>query len=219
MKKIDLQAAWDELQGLDWKNPGAWSQWIYYFFCVLAVAVILIGADYFKWAPSLDALHGAQRQEQQLKRDFQSKAAKASALDAYKTQLAQMKLDFGAMLQQLPGKSEIANLLNDISQARVAAGLKEELFQPQAEVVKDFYAVVPNQIVVTGTYAQMADFVSAVAALPRIVTIDAVDIKPVGAKAAPDELRMSALAKTYRYLSDEETRKPAKSAQARRKPR
>lgn len=201
MKSFDFRAGWDELQGLDWKNPGAWSQWVYYLFCILALVAILAAAAYFKWSPALDSLHGAQRQEQRLKQEFKAKAAKASALDAYKKQLTQMKHDFGTMLKQLPGQSEIANLLNDISQARVAAGLKEELFEPQAEVGKDFYAIVPNHIVVTGTYAQMAAFASAVAALPRIVTIDGVSIKPVGGKAPPDELRMSALAKTYRYVS------------------
>lgn len=219
MKGIDLQAAWDELQGLDWKNIGAWSQWVYYFFCVLAAVTIFFGAYYFSWAPELETLHGAQRQEQQLKHDFQAKAAKAAALPLYKTQLEQMKKDFGSMLQQLPGQSEIANLLNDISQARVAAGLKEELFQPQPEIIKDFYAVVPNQIIVTGSFEQMADFVSAVAALSRIVTIDSVDLKLAGDKAAPYELRMSALAKTYRYLSEAETQKAAKDAKAGRKRR
>ncbi|HEU0197311.1 MAG TPA: type 4a pilus biogenesis protein PilO [Nevskiaceae bacterium] len=212
MKKLDFQAGWDELQGLDWKNPGGWSQWIYYFFCIIVVVVILFGANYFEWSPRRDSLHTAQRQEVQLKHEFETKAHKAAALDAYKKQLVEMKHDFGSMLQQLPSKSEIANLLTDISNARVAAGLNEELFQPQAEVKKDFYAIVPNHIVVTGTYAQLANFVSAVAALSRIVTIDSVDIKPVAGKAAPDLLRMSALAKTYRYLSEEENR-------ARHKPR
>ncbi len=219
MKKIDLQAAWDELQGLDWKNIGAWSQWVYYFFCGLAAAAIFLAAWYFKWSPDLETLKGAQHQEQQLKRDFSAKAAKAAALPLYKTQLEQMKKDFGFMLKQLPGQSEIANLLNDISQARVASGLKEELFQPQPEVTKDFYAVVPNQIIVTGTFEQMADFVSAVAALSRIVTIDSIDLTPAGDKAPPNELRMSALAKTYRYLSDEETQKAAKEAKLKERRR
>lgn len=215
MKKIDLQAAWDELQGLDWKNPGSWSQWIYYFFCIVAAAVILVAAYYFQWSPGVATLDTAQQREHTLKQEFEQKAAKASALDAYKKQLDQMKHDFGAMLQQLPGESEIANLVNDISQARVAAGLREELFQPNAETDKGFYAIVPNHIVVTGTYEQMANFVSSVAALPRIVTIDSVDIKPVGGKAAPDELRMSASAKTYRYVSDEQAAKHKKPGKRR----
>ncbi len=119
-----------------------------------------------------------------------------------------MERDFGAMLRQLPSKTEVENLLNDISQTRVASSLEEELFQPQTEIPKDFYAEVPNRIVVTGSYHQMGAFVGGVAALPRIVTIDEVEIKPAGGTAQQGlgrgALRMSALAKTYRYLDESE---------------
>ena len=111
-----------------------------------------------------------------------------------------MERSFGAMLRQLPSKAEIANLLIDISQTRLANSLEEELFQPQGEQPKEFYAVVPNKIVVHGTYHEMGGFVSGVAALPRIVTVEDVDIKP-GKK---DQLRMTAVAKTYRYLDENE---------------
>ena len=199
---INLREAFDELQNLDTSNPGGWSDWVYYFFCPLAIVAIIGSGYYFMISPKIDDLHQAQHKEKDLRSEFESKQHKVAALDAYKAQLAKMQHDFGDMLKQLPSKSEVANLLNDISQARVAAGLDEELFQPQAEVTKDFYAIIPNRIVVTGGYHQMGNFVSAVAALPRIVTIDDVDLKPVGKKGG--ELRMSAEAKTYRYLDDAE---------------
>lgn len=202
LRELDLRQAFEELQSLDPKNPGAWSNWVYYFFSVLAALVILGGGYYFVISPRIDDLHQAQRKEHELRAEFESKQKKAAALDAYKAQLAQMQHDFGDLLKQLPSKSEVANLLNDISQARVAAGLDEELFQPLPEVRKEFYAELPNRIVVTGSYHQMGAFVAAVAALPRIVTIDDVDIKPVA--AGQTELRMSALAKTYRYLEPDE---------------
>ena len=116
-----------------------------------------------------------------------------------------MERSFGAMLRQLPSRTEVANLLNDISQTRVASSLEEELFEPLPEVQKEFYAEIPNKIIVTGDYHQMGQFVSGVAALPRIVTIDEVELRPLGGQgAAKDQLRMSALAKTYRYLDDAE---------------
>lgn len=214
---IDFRAAYDELQGLDWENPGGWSQWVYYFFCVLAVVVILGGGYYFSVAPRYADLQQARRHEQQLRHEFEAKQHQVAGLDAYKKQLAEMKLNFGDMLKQLPSKSEVANLLNDISQARIAAGLNEELFQPLPEQPKDFYAVIPNRIVVTGRYHQMGAFVSAVAALPRIVTIDQVSIAPVGGKAPRDELRMTALATTYRYLDESEIAAREKNSRRRRR--
>ncbi|MDE2148543.1 MAG: type 4a pilus biogenesis protein PilO [Gammaproteobacteria bacterium] len=204
---MNLRQAFEELQNLDPKNPGAWGDWIYWFFCALAALVILVAGWYFVISSTLDDLHREQRKEGSLKSEFESKQKKVAALDAYKTQLSQMQHDFGDMLKQLPSRSEVANLLNDISQARVAAGLDEELFQPLSEQPKDFYAIIPNRIVVTGSYSQMGRFVSTVAALPRIVTVDDVEIKPAGPGGG---LRMSALAKTYRYLDASEQAPPKK---------
>jgi type IV pilus assembly protein PilO len=125
-----------------------------------------------------------------------------------------MERSFGAMLRQLPSKAEIANLLIDISQTRLANSLEEELFQPQAEQPKEFYAVVPSRIIVHGTYHEMGGFVSGVAALPRIVTIEDVDIRP----AKGEMLRMTAVAKTYRYLDEAELAAAApKKPKGRRK--
>jgi type IV pilus assembly protein PilO len=199
-----------QLQSLDMNNPGAWPRWAHYAAAVLlGIFVIGIGT-YLLINPAYEELGTLQQKENDLKAEFERKQKKVASLDAYKAQLAEMERNFGAMLKQLPSKTEVENLLNDISQSRVAAGLEEELFQPQAEVTKDFYAEIPNRIVVTGGYHQMGQFVSDVAALPRIVTIDEVEIKPVApiviqnGVPSKGELRMSALAKTYRYLDSSE---------------
>jgi type IV pilus assembly protein PilO len=190
----------EQLQTLDMQNPGAWPRWVHIAACVL-VALLLLGfGGYFLVEPQYEQLQQEQAKEVSLRTEFEAKQQKVAALDAYKAQLEEMQRSFGDMLRQLPSKAEVANLLNDISQTRIANSLDEELFQPQGDVPKDFYVEMPNRIVVTGTYHQMGQFVSGVAALPRIVVIDEIDIKPAGGKGTT--LRMSALAKTYRYQDD-----------------
>ena len=194
----------NELQTLDAKNPGAWPLWIRVSAVVLLALIIVIGGGVMFIKPQLDDLDQEQAKEQSLRAEFVKKQEKVSALDAYKAQLEEMRKSFGSMLRQLPSKTEVASLLNDISQTRVASSLEEELFKPQPEVPKDFYAEIPNQITVLGTYHEMGAFVSGIAALPRIVTIDDVEIKLAPTKGSPNELRMQAYAKTYRYLDDDE---------------
>ena len=208
----------DELQALDMKNPGAWPGWAHIAAAVMAAIFIVAVGTYTFIKPEYEQLGVEQANEQQLRTDFERKQKKVAALDAYKAQLAEMQRNFGDMLKQLPSKTEVANLLNDISQTRVASSLEEELFQPQPEIPKDFYAEIPNKIVVTGDYHQMGAFVSGVAALPRIVVIDEVEIKPINAPKPGDAtvrspLRMTALAKTYRYLdANEISAKPTGAA-------
>lgn len=216
---MNLRQAYQELQSLDPQNPGAWPLWVRIAASAL-LAVALIGAGlYFLIKPQFETLGEAQKTEQSLRSEFETKQRKVAGLDAYKAQLEEMERSFGAMLRQLPSRAEVANLLNDISQTRVASSLEEELFQPQGEQPKDFYAEIPNKIVVVGTYHEMGAFVSGVAVLPRIVTIDDVEIKPTGQGGKPGaaggepQLRMTAVAKTYRYLEEGETaaqKKPAK---------
>lgn len=199
---MNVQDAVKELQSLDMENPGSWPQWVHIAAAIFA-ALLLVGLGYhFVIKPKVEELDGEKSREVALRKEFEDKQKKVAALDAYKEQLAEMERSFGAMLRQLPSRTEVANLLNDISQTRVASSLEEELFEPQAEIRKEFYAEIPNRIVVTGSYHQMGEFVSAVAALPRIVTIDEVDIRGGGGNKG--QLRMSALAKTYRYLDDSE---------------
>lgn len=195
----------DELQSLDPNNPGAWPAWAR-IATVIVVAILILAAGYwFMIQPELDELNQAQAKEQDLRKEFVTKQEKVASLDAYKAQLEEMRKSFGSMLRQLPSKTEVPSLLNDISQTRIAASLEEELFKPQGEVPKDFYAEIPNQITVIGTYHEMGAFVSGIAALPRIVTIDDVELRPITGKGAgANELRMQAYAKTYRYLDDDE---------------
>lgn len=194
----------DELQSLDPNNPGAWPAWARISTVIVVAIMILAAGFWFMIKPDLDDLDLAKAKEQDLRKEFVSKQEKVASLDAYKAQLEEMRKSFGSMLRQLPSKTEVPSLLNDISQTRIAASLEEELFKPQGEVPRDFYAEIPNQIIVVGTYHEMGAFVSGIAALPRIVTIDDVELRPISGKGPGSELRMQAYAKTYRYLDDEE---------------
>ncbi|MDB5972015.1 MAG: pilus assembly protein PilO [Hydrocarboniphaga sp.] len=207
--KLALGKAWNDLQSLDVQNPGAWPTWVRIAASILLALIIIGGGLWFLVKPLREELAAAEAQEVDLRGEFERKQKKVAALDAYKDQLKEMERSFGAMLRQLPSRTEVANLLADISQTRVASALEEELFQPQPEMPKDFYAEIPNRIIVTGGYHEMGAFVSAVAALPRIVTIDEVELKPAGGTAPRGELRMTALAKTYRYLEEGEITPPA----------
>jgi len=209
---VNAREIFDELQGLDPNNPGAWPGYARIGAVILIMAIIIGAGSWYLVKPKFEQLDKVEAEETQLRKTFENKQKKIANLDAYKAQLEEMRRSFGAMLRQLPNRTEVANLLNDISQTRVASGLEEELFQPQGPVTKEFYAELPNKITVVGTYHEMGAFVSGVAALPRIVTIDQVEIRPAGGgrrnnSGAPEgELRMQALAKTFRYLdeSDEE---------------
>jgi type IV pilus assembly protein PilO len=163
-----------------------------------------VGIYMFAWKPQKPLLEQAQAEEVSLFSTLEEKARKAANLDAYKAQLEEMERSFGAMLRQLPSKTEVPNLLVDISQTGLSAGLEEKLFQPSAEVQKDFYAELPIKIRLTGNFHSVGNFVSGIAALPRIVTLHDIQIVPVGTNAAPDQLQIDVTAKTYRYLDDEE---------------
>lgn len=202
-----LNRIWQEAQTLDPQNPGAWPRWAHVAACVLVMLVIIGAGAYVFGKPLQEELDKERAVETDLRNEFERKQRKVAGLEAFKAQLKEMERSFGDMLKQLPSKTEVPSLLNDISQTRVASGLEEELFQPQGEAPRDFYAEVPNQIVVVGPYNNIASFVSSVAALPRIVTIDSVDLKPAGGNAPKGTLRMTAYAKTYRYLDEGE--KPA----------
>jgi type IV pilus assembly protein PilO len=206
---MNLREAWETLQNLDWRVPGAWPRWVH--IGVSAVAAVLI-VGLFTWLfikPEYEELQKQKENELSLRQEFEHKQQKVAALDAYRAQVAEMQRSFGDMLRQLPSKGEVANLLNDISETRIASGLEQQLFQPQPEAAKDFYAELPNKVEVTGSYHQLGQFISGVAALPRIVVIDEVEVKPVGSgkpgeTAGKGLLHMSATAKTYRYLDPAE---------------
>ncbi len=194
----------EELQTLDPRDPGRWplpvrAGAVGIGYLVLAVALIY----FFVWNDARPELQQRETEEQTLRQEFHSKHAKAVNLDLYKQQLKDIERSFGALLRQLPGKTEVPNLLVDISQTGLSSGLEEKLFQPQAEVKKDFYAELPIKIRLTGSYHQFGQFVSGIAALPRIVTLHDVDIKSDN-KDAYDQLSLELTAKTYRYLDEDE---------------
>jgi type IV pilus assembly protein PilO len=146
---------------------------------------------------------------------LETKARKAANLDAYKTQLTQIERSFGTMLGKLPNKTEVPNLLTDISQQGTAAGLDQKLFQPTPQVNKDFYAELPIKMRLTGSFHAIGAFVSGIASLPRIVTLHDVQIAPVGKDKGLDQLQVDLTAKTYRYLDDEEQAAAQSSAKKR----
>lgn len=176
----------------------------------IAVVILLSAAlaglwFYFDTKDQLAELETVRKKEVELKQTFARKQKKAANLEEYKQQLAEMEKTFGDMLRQLPNKAEVPALLIDVSQTGLASGLEFELFQPQGEVKKDFYAELPIKVRVTGNYAQLGTFVSGLASLPRIVTVHDVAIVPV---KDGDRLVMNAVIKTYRYLEEDEMEKP-----------
>ena len=193
----------EELRMLDVNDVGRWP-FVFRAGVIGIVFAAVIGLGIF-WtivenkAPQLTR---AQDDEATFRITFMNKQRKAANYDAYKAQLAQMRQSFGTMLRQLPGKTEIPSLIVDISQTGLAAGLQEKLFQPQSEIPKDFYAEKPIKIRLSGGYHEIANFVSGIAALPRIVTLHNINITPED-KDVYDKLTMEVTAQTYRYLDEE----------------
>jgi type IV pilus assembly protein PilO len=180
---------------------------------VVFVLVAIAGTYYFVWNDDRPVLQKAQQEELDLRGQFETKQQRAANLEAYKAQLSEMERSFGAMLRQLPGKTEVPNLLVDISQTGLAAGLAEKLFQPSPEQSKGFYAELPIKIKLVGSYHEFGAFVSGIAALPRIVTLHDITITPVDPSGGHgfDNLTMDVTAKTYRYIDDEGGPKPKKA--------
>jgi type IV pilus assembly protein PilO len=201
----------DQLRSLDPRDVGRWPLPVRGFFVALAfVAVAGIGWYMFVWDDERVVLQKAEQDEQDLRAQFETKQQRAANLEAYKLQLGEMERSFGAMLRQLPGKTEVPNLLVDISQTGLAAGLQEKLFQPGAEKSNGFYAELPIHIRLVGSYHEFGSFVSGIAALPRIVTLHDISITPADSKGGYDNLTMDVTAKTYRYIEDEGAGKAAK---------
>jgi type IV pilus assembly protein PilO len=194
----------DDLKSLDPNDPGRWPLPVRagtVALCFVVLSAVLF--YFFVWSDQKPRLDQATAEEQDLRNIFKAKHSKAVNLAVYQQQLADIERSFGALLRQLPGRTEVPNLLVDISQVGVGAGLEEKLFQPSPEVKKDFYAELPIKISLTGSYHQMGEFVSGIAALPRIVTLGDLVIKPATMDAY-DVLTFELTAKTYRYLDDAE---------------
>ena len=210
----------EELRSLDPRDPGRWPMVARagaVGLCFIVLAVVL--SYVFVWDEQRPELQRREDTEQALRQEFKTKHAKAVNLEVYKQQLKDIERSFGALLRQLPGKTEVPNLLVDISQTGLSAGLEEKLFQPQPEQKRDFYAELPIKITLTGSYHEFGEFVSGIAALPRIVTLHDIEIKSAN-KDAYDQLTLDLTAKTYRYLDEDELASAAgdakKSAPAHR---
>ena len=203
----------EQLRTLDPRDVGRWPLPVRGFFIFLIFIVCAAFCWYmWVWDDYRPVLQKAEADELDLKSQFENKQQRAANLDAYKAQLGEMERSFGAMLRQLPGKTEVPNLLVDISQTGLAAGLQEKLFQPAGEQSKGFYAELPIKIRLVGSYHEFGTFVSGIAALPRIVTLHDIQITPVAADKVGgyDNLTMDVTAKTYRYIEDEGAHAPAK---------
>lgn len=174
---------------------------------VLFVAIVFAGY-WFAWSGQLDALNAAKQEEMSLRDTYLNKKRQAINLDAYKQQLKDIERAFGALLKQLPNKSEMDALLTDINQAGLGRGLQFELFKPGTEKIGDFYAELPISVRLTGSYHDLGAFASDIAQLPRIVTLHDIEIAP----EKDGTLYMNAIVKTYRYLDDDEIAAQKKSA-------
>jgi type IV pilus assembly protein PilO len=205
-----------DLNSIDFSNVGAWPTPVKIAAIILVSALVGVGGFFLIIQNQIDKLERTERQELTLKQEFESKQAKAVNLEAYKQQLKEIEESFGAMLRQLPSKTEVEGLLVDISQTGLASGIEFQLFKPQGEKFIEFYAELPIQMKMTGTYHQFGNFVSGVAALPRIVTLHDISITK---DTKTQLLTMEVTAKTYRYLDDEEIKQQQASKNKKKKGR
>jgi type IV pilus assembly protein PilO len=197
-----------DFRNLDFNNAGAWPVPIKAFFCVLLAALILFLGWYFFVDDQRIQLAGLEQQEQTLRQDFEFKAGKAANLEPLKEQLAEMEVMLFQMLRQLPSRTEMPDLIVDISQTALATGIQNELFRPGSETRLEFYAEKPIALRMVGTYHQFGAFVSGVASLPRVVimTMHDISLRPrAGETLGPGNLVLEGTVKTYRYLDEDET--------------
>jgi type IV pilus assembly protein PilO len=198
---MNLNIDLSQFQNLDPQNMGGWPL-AAKGLVVLAVVAMVFAVGYYVDIMSVqDQISKVQAKEGVLKKEFEEKQTKAVNLTAYKLQMKEMEESFGTMLRQLPSKNEVADLLVDITQTGLASGLEFELFKPLPELPQDFYAELPINLRITGQYHNIGEFVSGIAALPRIVTLHDINISH---KGKGNQLILTATAKTYRYLDEEE---------------
>ncbi|MDH5544867.1 MAG: type 4a pilus biogenesis protein PilO [Gammaproteobacteria bacterium] len=192
------------LSDLDFNNIGAWPSSAKVLAVIVACVAISILGYLIDTQPQLDALEASKLKERDLKQLIDIKAAKAANLVAYQAQMADIQRSFGSLLKQLPSKTEVAELLTDITQTGISSGLEFELFKPMPEIPAEFYVELPIEIKVRGRYHEFGKFMAGLAALPRIVTIHDFKISTMEQKGSKDQLLMEATAKTYRYLDEKE---------------
>lgn len=192
-----------DLNELDINEMGTWPKPVKILLTICIGIVILFLGYFGDTKKQLSILQVAQREEETLRKTFEEKQHKSANLDAYREQLSIMKASFGALLRQLPEKTEVPGLIEDISHQGLAAGLEFRSIRLQPEKEIDFYLELPIEISVIGSFHQFGEFVSNVAALPRIVTLHDFVIHPITPRATTENLVMNITAKTYRYTADE----------------
>jgi len=194
----------DDFNNIDFKNMGNMPMPVKLVLLVF-LFLILLGLGYwFLWSDEIAEIDQAKAKEQELRQTFLTKKAQAVKIDAYKQQMIDIEKTFGALLKQLPDKSQMDGLLTDINQAGLGRGLEFELFRPGQETVADFYAEMPIQIKIKGNYHDIGAFATDISKLSRIVTLNDLTITPINKDAKDSSLTMDATAKTYRYLDSSE---------------
>jgi type IV pilus assembly protein PilO len=213
LPKIDFQSIADDFRLMNPNDPGAWPLIPKITVLVALFATILFAGWWFVWNDQLTELETKQREEETLKKQYLDKKRQAVNLDLYIQQLAEIDRSFGALLKQLPDKSEIEALLIEVNQAGLGRGLQFELFKPGQEQIKDFYAELPITVKINGGYHDFGAFAADIAKLPRIVTLNNISITPVKDGGL---LSLDATTKTFRYLDDEEIAKQKKAEQEKK---
>lgn len=213
LPKVDFKAIAEDFKNLNRNDPGAWPMAPKVALLLALFAVILAAGWWFLWDDQLTQLDGKRQEEERLKQEYVDKKKQAINLDLYTQQLEEIDRSFGALLKQLPNKSEIDSLLIEVNQAGLGRGLQFDLFKPGQEQIKDFYAEKPITVKITGNYHDFGAFAADIAKLPRIVTLNNIVIT-----TAPNGLlTLDAITKTFRYLDEEEVARQKKAAKGAKK--
>jgi len=213
MAKVDFKAILDDFKNLNPKDVGAWPVVPRVAVLLGLVAVILLAGWWFVWSDQLDALAQRQQDELKLRDEYIAKKTQAVNLDLYVQQLSEIDRSFGALLKQLPNRAEVEALLIEINQSGMGRGLQFDLFKPGQEITQDFYAELPINVRLTGSYHDFGAFAGDISRLSRIVTLNNISIT-TNPQAKDGSLVMDAVTKTFRYLDDEELAAKKKAAQA-----
>ncbi len=211
LPSVDFKAIADDFKNLNPSDVGTWpmAPKVAALFCLFVV--VLVAGWWFVWSDQLTELEGKRNKEEELKREYLDKKKQAINLDLYKQQLSEIDQTFGALLKQLPSKSEMEALLTEINQAGLGRGLLFESFVPGQEQIKEFYAELPVTLKLTGSYHDFGAFASDIAKLPRIVTLNNLAIAPLPS----GKLSLDAVAKTFRYLDEQEMAQQKKATAAK----
>lgn len=214
LPNIDLAAIAADFRNMNPNDPGSWPLVPRMTILAAVFLLVLAGGWWFFWSDQLLELETKEKEQEALKQEYLDKKRQAVNLDLYIQQLAEIDRSFGALLKQLPNKSEIEALLIEVNQAGLGRGLQFELFKPGQEVVKDFYAELPVSVKINGSYHDFGAFAADIAKLPRIVTLNNISLAPA---SNGQQLSLDAITKTFRYLDDEELARQKKQAQGAKK--